>query len=103
MFDWRADMEQALGTDLSWSEADETPDFTDKPGFDGYFGLMFLAAHDEHPDEPMPAEFPDGEMLRHPLLRRVTGSPKRRLFGRRPTEAPRYVALYGAPSGSRCP
>jgi len=98
VLDWRADLEEALGTDLSWSEADEMPYFTDKPDWHGYFGLLSLAAHDEHPDEPMPAEFPDGEQLRHPLLRRVTGSRKRasseRLFGRKPTELPRCFALY---------
>ena len=92
VLDWRADLGEALGTDLSWSEADEMPYFTDTPGWDGYFGLLFLAAHDEHPDEPIPADFPD-EPYAHPLIRKVTGR-KRRFFGRGTDTLPRYFALY---------
>jgi hypothetical protein len=95
VLEWRAVLARGLGTDLSWSEADEMPYFTDKPDWRGYFGLLFLAAHDEHPERSIPEELPE-RPHDHPLLQSVTATPKRRLF-RRSSElasAPRYFALY---------
>jgi hypothetical protein len=54
--------------------------------------LLFLAAHDEHPDVPIPEEFPD-EPHEHPLLQRVSPD-KRRFFRRSASVPPRYYALY---------
>ena len=40
---------------LDWDESGPAPCFTDKPGWDGYGGVLLLAAHDEHPELPAPA------------------------------------------------
>src|SRR5207249_5208071 len=53
MIKWRSDLNQALssrlGVELDWEEAPDAPYFTDKPGWDGYGGLVLLAAHEENP------------------------------------------------------
>ena len=41
---------------LDWDESGPAPRFTDKPGWDGYGGTLLLAAHDEHPELPPPAQ-----------------------------------------------
>jgi hypothetical protein len=41
---------------LDWDESGPAPCFTDKPGWDGYGGTLLLAAHDEHPELPAPAQ-----------------------------------------------
>jgi hypothetical protein len=41
---------------LEWDESGPAPCFTDKPGWDGYGGTLLLAAHDEHPELPPPAQ-----------------------------------------------
>ena len=41
---------------LDWDESGPAPCFTDKPGWDGYGGTLLLAAHDEHPELPVPAQ-----------------------------------------------
>ena len=96
VLDWRRAYERELGVEFSWAEADDMPYFTDKPDWSGYFGLLFLAAHDEHPDVPLPDELPE-EPTGHPLLERVLGQPKRGLFrrAREPEAERRYFALYG--------
>ena len=53
MIKWRSNLNQALssqlGVELDWEEAPDAPYFTDKPGWDGYGGLVLLAAHEENP------------------------------------------------------
>src|SRR5215217_1336278 len=45
-----------LDRPLDWDESGPAPCFTDKPGWDGYGGTLLLAAHDEHPELPAPAQ-----------------------------------------------
>jgi hypothetical protein len=56
---WRDGLSRWLGDRLAepldWDEAGSAPCFTDKPGWDGYGGVLLLAAHDEHPELPPPA------------------------------------------------
>jgi len=44
---------------LSWDEDDAQPYVTDRPGWDGYSALLVWAAHDEHPDLPLPDVAPN--------------------------------------------
>jgi len=57
---WRDGLSRWLGDRLAgpldWDESGPAPCFTDKPGWDGYGGTLLLAAHDEHPELPAPAE-----------------------------------------------
>jgi hypothetical protein len=50
---WRAGLKQALhgtvGDPFDWDESPDAPYFTDKPDWDGYGGMLLLAAHDENP------------------------------------------------------
>ncbi len=43
---------------LSWNESDDQPYFTDRPAWEGYSALLVWAAHDEHPDIPLPSTVP---------------------------------------------
>ena len=56
---WRDGLGRWLGdrlpVPLDWDESGQAPCFTEKPGWDGYGGALLLAAHDEHPDLPVPA------------------------------------------------
>jgi hypothetical protein len=64
---WREGLSRWLGDrldgPLDWDESAPAPCFTDKPGWDGYGGALLLAAHDEHPELPLPvqvsADWPD--------------------------------------------
>jgi hypothetical protein len=64
---WRQGLSRWLGDrlpgPLEWDESRPAPCFTDKPGWDGYGGILLLAAHDEHPELPPPeavsADWPD--------------------------------------------
>jgi hypothetical protein len=55
---WRSSLEaglrQHLSTGLSWEEEADSPYFTDRPAWDGYAGLVLLAAHTECPEFPLP-------------------------------------------------
>jgi hypothetical protein len=95
VLEWRAALGEALGLELDWPEDDGVPYLTDKPDWTGHVALLLVAAHEEHPDLPLPEALPD-EPLQHPLYRAVTEQPKRGLLGRRtePAEPPRYAALY---------
>jgi hypothetical protein len=57
---WREGLNRRLGDRLAgpldWDESAPAPCFTDKPGWDGYGGTLLLAAHDEHPELPPPAQ-----------------------------------------------
>jgi hypothetical protein len=57
---WRERLSHWLGDRLAgpleWDESAPAPCFTDKPGWDGYGGALLLAAHDEHPELPPPAQ-----------------------------------------------
>jgi hypothetical protein len=57
---WRDGLGRWLGDrlpgPLEWDESREAACFTDKPGWEGYGGTLLLAAHDEHPELPLPAE-----------------------------------------------
>jgi hypothetical protein len=57
---WRQGLSRWLGDrlagPLNWDESGPAPCFTDKPGWDGYGGTLLLAAHDEHPELPAPAQ-----------------------------------------------
>jgi hypothetical protein len=57
---WRDGLSRWLGDRLAgpldWDESGPAPCFTDKPGWDGYGGVLLLAAHDEHPELPPPAQ-----------------------------------------------
>jgi hypothetical protein len=56
---WRDGLSRWLGDrlpePLDWDESGLAGCFTDKPGWDGYGGVLLLAAHDEHPELPAPA------------------------------------------------
>ena len=56
---WRDGLGRWLGDrlvePLDWDESGQAPCFTDKPGWDGYGGMLLLAAHDEHPELAVPA------------------------------------------------
>jgi hypothetical protein len=55
---WRKSLEaglrQHLTAGLSWDEEPDAPYFTDRPAWEGYAGLVLLAAHTEHPEFPRP-------------------------------------------------
>jgi len=56
---WREQLRRGLGDRLGqrldWDESAEAPSFTGRPGWDGYGGVLLLAAHDEHPELEAPA------------------------------------------------
>ena len=47
---WRAVLTHAVGAEATWPEGRDLPYFTDKPGWEGYGGLVLLAAYEERPD-----------------------------------------------------
>jgi hypothetical protein len=61
--DWQRSISAGLEKEsvgpLQWSESDDRPYFTDRPGWDGYGGLLVWAAHAEHPDLPIPTYYPE--------------------------------------------
>ena len=64
---WREGLNRWLGDRLAgpldWDESAPAPCVTDKPGWDGYGGVLLLAAHDEHPELQPPAPSFDGHSL----------------------------------------
>lgn len=94
---WREQLAQAVELPLEWPEHDQTPYFTDKPDWSGYAALLFLAAHSERPEIPLPVELPENPFA-HELLESVIGGQKRGLLRRRnvPDRPPRYASLYTA-------
>jgi hypothetical protein len=57
--DWRDVIAEGLGenltTPLDWEENPRAPYYTDRPHWDGYAGLLLLAAHEERPELDPPA------------------------------------------------
>jgi hypothetical protein len=47
---WQRELLEALGSGDPWPDSAELPYWTDKPDWDGYGGLLLLAAYTEHPD-----------------------------------------------------
>jgi hypothetical protein len=106
---WRAGLERSLGTTLSWEESVDGPYVTDKPDWDGYHALRYLALHDEFPDVRTPRRLdpkPDpSDLGKEPLERRFgevyARQPRRwlmRFLGKRPIPADglRYLHLQVA-------
>src|SRR5690348_5387 len=60
---WRNGLAEALSKLVSepfeWSEAANTPYFTDKPAWDGYQSLLLWAAYAEHPELHRPDHIPE--------------------------------------------
>jgi hypothetical protein len=75
---WRSALEQAASgalPALDWPESPRADYFTDKPDWDGWWAVWFLAAHDEFPEVRAPTHVPIkfGAMdpVKEPLNRRV--------------------------------
>jgi hypothetical protein len=103
---WRKSLADAIGVPMRWDEAVAGPYETDKPDWEGYHALRYLALNEEFPDLPAPSRIDRhnlGALDREPLERRfgevyVGRSPSRlgRLLGRKATEpvaAPRYPSI----------
>ena len=82
---WQTGLLGALGGAAPWPECADLPYWTDKPDWDGYGGLVLLAAYDERPDLA-PAS-------RRGLLRREVP----RVAPRDWQMAPAFVAASGSP------
>jgi hypothetical protein len=90
---WRSALVRGAGGDLpslDWDDLPQADYFTDKPDWDGYWAVKFLAARDEFPDARVPAriELPNqmGDPSKESAARRVDeayrGKPSPSLFGR---------------------
>ncbi len=74
---WQSRLCAALGGAQPWAERAGLPYWTDKPGWDGYGGLVLLAAYDERPDlRPEAGEDP-GEFASSPAYAAAAGNPQR--------------------------
>lgn len=55
---WRENLALGLGDRLAnsfdWDETADGPSFNEKPGWDGYGATLLLAAHEQHPELPLP-------------------------------------------------
>jgi hypothetical protein len=83
---WQRSIQSATGVgSLSWAESADGEYFTDKPDWDGYWAVLFLAASDEFPEIAPPRDVPPPSRLEdpstHPLIRRVTTTYQRRPAG----------------------
>lgn len=47
---WQGELLEALGSDTAWDDHHDLPYWTDKPDWDGYGGLVLLAAYLERPE-----------------------------------------------------
>lgn len=60
---WQTGMNSGLAENglpaIEWSEADEQPYFTDRPGWEGYSALQLWAAYAERPGASPPFELPE--------------------------------------------
>jgi hypothetical protein len=100
---WRKAFGDAIAVPMRWDESLSGDYETDRPGWDGYHAVRYLALHEEFPDLPTPAMITMetlGTLEREPLERRFgevyagrSQSRLGRLLGRRPPEPsapPRY-------------
>lgn len=59
---WRDGINRALAPhgcgEIEWSEEDDRPYFTDRPGWEGYSGLLLWAAYAQSPEVSPPFELP---------------------------------------------
>lgn len=83
---WQAGLLSALGSPEGWTDEAELPYWTDKPDWDGYGGMILLAAYDEQP------EFRPG--TRRGLLRRESRADSARAF----QDAPAYKRASSNPT-----
>ncbi len=104
---WRKALGDAIAVPMRWDESTFGEYETDKPDWDGYHAVRYLALHDEFPDLPTPARITKdtlGALLeKEPLERRFgevyagrSQSRLGRLLGRRPPEPsapPRYPSI----------
>jgi hypothetical protein len=69
---WCQALNRGLGANLhaplSWSEAPDTPYFTDRPGYPGYSGLMLWAVYADKPHLPVPEVLPEGGWYEDPVF-----------------------------------
>lgn len=104
---WRKSLGDAIGVPMRWDESLSGAYETDKPGWEGYLGVHFLALHAEFPDLPAPKRIDPGDQAaidREPLERRfgevyARRNPSRigRLLGRKatePTALPAYPNIH---------
>jgi hypothetical protein len=103
---WRKSLADEVGVPMRWDESAIGPYETDKPDWDGYHAVRFLAMHEEFSDLPAPTRIDRGNLGaldREPLERRFGEvyagrgqSRLSRLLGRKPPEptaAPRYPCI----------
>lgn len=103
---WRKALGDAIGVSMRWDESAFGDYETDKPDWDGYHAVRYLALHEEFPDLPTPARIDRqtmGALENEPLERRfgevyAQRNPSRlgRLLGRRapePAAPPRYLHI----------
>ena len=59
----QSSLSEALGDNidapLRWDESEESPYFTDRPGWAGYGAVLLLAAYADHADATLPDEMPE--------------------------------------------
>ncbi len=69
---WRDAVSQGLATNISspldWEEGVHLPYATDRPGQEGYAGLMLWAAYANHPDKEVPKSLPTAGCQDDPVL-----------------------------------
>jgi hypothetical protein len=103
---WRKTLGDTIGVPMRWDESAFGAYETDKPDWDGYQAVRFLALHEEFPELPSPTRIDRRHLEaldKEPLEGRfgevyVGRNPSRigRLLGRRPPEAiapPRYLNI----------
>jgi hypothetical protein len=103
---WRKTLADAIGVPMRWDETAFGPYETDKPDWDGYHAVRYLALSEEFGDLPAPTTINRrdlGSLDREPLERRfgevyVRRKPSRigRFLGRKPPDRiaePRYPSI----------
>ena len=103
---WRKALGDAIGVPMRWDESLTGEYDTDKPDWDAYHAVRYLALHEEFPDLPTPTRIDRrdlGAIEKEPLERRFgevyagrNQSRVGRLLGRKPPEPtapPRYPNL----------
>jgi hypothetical protein len=104
---WRKALADEIGVPMRWEESAFGPYETDKPGWEGFHAVRYLALQEEFPSLPAPTRIDRhnlGSLVREPLERRfgevyARRNPSRlgRLLGRKPPEPsaePRYPNIH---------